>query len=92
MFELPDPVLSSAAAAAASEDSQSEEDVKCRLAIRGVILAFKSVPQLEKNVETCAVTVCDSEYKVKIQFNCRFKVTKTYTLPFIETESLKVKL
>jgi len=74
-----------------SEGSQAElEDLyKCRVAMRGVIVPFKAVPQLEKHVETCTFTVLEKDFKVRIQHQCRFLITKTYILPFIDTDTLK---
>ena len=66
-----------------------EDLYKCRVAMRGVIVPFKAVPQLEKHVETCTFTVLEKDFKVRIQHQCRFLITKTYILPFIDTDTLK---
>lgn len=61
------------------------------LRVQGVLVAFKSLNQLDKTVEDCHITACDKACQVTIRFQCRYRVTKTYTLPFIESESLKVR-
>ena len=71
------------------QSSEQDEDSKCRLSMKAMLMAFKSVNLLDKNVETCSIRISDRDYRVRIHFKCRFKVTKSYTIPFIETESLK---
>jgi len=88
-YNLPEEGSPSTPATSGSDDSQAEEGTKCRLALRSIMFAFKSVPQLEKNVETCHFDISDADCKVTIELRCRFKVTKTFVLPFIEAESLK---
>jgi hypothetical protein len=45
---------------------------------------------LDKTVESCTIAISDQESKTKIELRCKFSVVKTYTLPFIECESIKV--
>ena len=52
------------------------------------MIAFKSISQLEKTVESCLITFSSQDCKLKIRLMCRYKITKTYTLPFIESDSL----
>ena len=56
------------------------------------MIAFKSISQLEKTAESCLLSVCDTTSKLKICIICKYSVTKTYTLPFIESDSLMVKI
>ena len=62
--------------------SQSED--------QGILMVFRSVHVLEKTVESCLMRVSLKEAKTKIELRCKHSVIKTYTLPFIESESLKV--
>ena len=54
------------------------------------MIAFKSISQLEKTVESCLITACSEDCKLRIELKCKYNVTKTYTLPFIESDSLMV--
>ena len=56
------------------------------------MIPFKSISQLEKTVESCLITFSSQDCKLKIRLMCRYKITKTYTLPFIESDSLTVSL
>lgn len=67
---------------------QGLNDSKCRVTMRGIMIAFKSISQLEKTAESCLLSVCDTTSKLKICIICKYSVTKTYTLPFIESDSL----
>ena len=64
----------------------------CINVLQGIMVALKSISQLEKTAESCLITVCNKMCKLKIRMNCKYNVTKTYTLPFIESESLMVRV
>jgi len=66
----------------------SGDDSKCRVTMRGIMIAFKSIGQLEKTAESCLIAVCHQLNNLKIRIICKYNVTKTYTIPFIESESL----
>lgn len=51
-------------------------------------MVFKSLNILEKTAETCSIQVLPIESKVKMVLKCRFRVTKVYTFPFLESERL----
>ena len=53
-------------------------------------MAFKSLNALEKNVELAIIEILSEKAKVKIELQSRFSVVKSYTLPFLEAESVKV--
>ena len=56
------------------------------------MIAFKSIGQLEKTAESCMIAVCHQLNNLKIRIICKYNVTKTYTIPFIESESLLVSM
>lgn len=53
-------------------------------------MAFRSIGNMDKTVESCTISILASELKTKIELKCRFSAVKTYILPFIECESIKV--
>ena len=55
-------------------------------------MAFKSISALEKSVESACIEILPDIAKVRIELSCRFAVVKTYTLPFLESESVKVRI
>ncbi len=57
---------------------------------QSAVWAFKSVSQLEKAVESASIDIEAKEAKVKIKFRCKHSIVKTYTLNFLESESIKV--
>jgi hypothetical protein len=59
---------------------------------QAILMAFRSMGSLDKTVESCTISISDKLSKTKIELQCRNSVVKTYTLPFIECESIKVNL
>jgi hypothetical protein len=74
---------------AQNEIEEEEDGSKCKVAMKGAVWVFKSISQLEKTVETAEITLVPLESKLKVRLNCKFSVSKTYTLPFLECEPLK---
>jgi hypothetical protein len=54
-------------------------------------MVFRSLNVLEKTVESCIIHVLPGESKVRITLLCKFSVTKLYTLPFIEADTLQAE-
>ena len=57
--------------------------------MKGAVWVFKSISHLEKTVDSAELTLAPLESKLRARMNCRFSVSKTYSLPFLECEPLK---
>jgi hypothetical protein len=57
---------------------------------QAILMAFRSINALDKTVESCTITISAKDSKTRIELKCRYNVTKIYSLPFIECESIKV--
>lgn len=51
-------------------------------------MVFKSVNVLEKTVESCTLEVLPLESKIRVLLTCKYSVTRLYTFPFLESETL----
>ena len=71
-------------------DDPGGDKSKCKVAMKGAVWVFKSISHLDKTVESAELTLAPLEGKLKARMNCRFSVSKTYSLPFLECEPLKV--
>ena len=66
-----------------------DDKSKCKVSMKGAVWVFKSISHLEKTVESAELTLAPLESKLRARMNCRFSVSKTYSLPFLECEPLK---
>ena len=71
------------------DDDAGGERSKCKVAMKGAVWVFKSISHLEKTVDSAELTLAPLESKMRARMNCRFSVSKTYSLPFLECEPLK---
>ena len=71
------------------DDDAAGERSKCKVAMKGAVWVFKSISHLEKTVDSAELTLAPLESKLRARMNCRFSVSKTYSLPFLECEPLK---
>ena len=71
------------------DDDAGGERSKCKVAMKGAVWVFKSISHLEKTVDSAELTLAPLESKLRARMNCRFSVSKTYSLPFLECEPLK---
>lgn len=71
------------------EDDDEEGSSKCKVSMKAILMAFRSINVLDKTVESCLLRILANDAKLKVELRCRHSITKTYTLPFIECESLK---
>ena len=71
------------------DDESAGERSKCKVAMKGAVWVFKSISHLEKTVDSAELTLAPLESKLRARMNCRFSVSKTYSLPFLECEPLK---
>ena len=53
-------------------ETSSQNPSKCRLMMRSILMVFKNVNSLEKNVEKFTMQVFPKEFKVRVNLDCRF--------------------
>jgi len=63
---------------------------RCKLQLKSILLAFHSVVNTEKSVESCLIQFKQDSYQVFITRNCRYQVCQKYTLPTLEHDTLKI--
>lgn len=73
---------------AQSEDDEETDALKCRINMKSYLAAFRSLPCLRKQVETCLLQIEPSWLMIK--FRCHHNLIRTHRLPVIETETLQV--
>ncbi|EDO35859.1 predicted protein [Nematostella vectensis] len=71
------------------DSSQVDDMVKCKIAMKSCLSAFKSVNTLEKSVDKCQIDLSIKEARLVFLFYCKHGITKTYNLTFQECESLQ---
>ena len=57
--------------------------------MRGFLSAFKSLSNVEKNIEKFKLTLNGSEERLILHLYCKHSVTRNYVFSFIECETLK---
>jgi len=72
-----------------SQKTNADQDKRCKVMMRSLLLAFKSLHSLEKTVDSCTLEFCDSDCKLNITFNCRHSISKKFSLGLLECENLK---
>lgn len=71
------------------EDSEEEDLIKCKIATKSCLSAFKSMNTIEKTVDQCKIDLNVREARLVFLFYCRHGITKTYNLTFQECETLQ---
>lgn len=64
-------------------------DVKCKVSLKSWLLAFRSLPALDKFVESCLIDTKSVKDTLLVEFSCRKSLKKVYHLPFIENETVQ---
>eukprot|EP00088_Acartia_fossae_P037228 TRINITY_DN3839_c0_g1_i2.p1 TRINITY_DN3839_c0_g1~~TRINITY_DN3839_c0_g1_i2.p1 ORF type:complete len:460 (+),score=71.66 TRINITY_DN3839_c0_g1_i2:38-1417(+) len=73
------------------QDSESNP-LRCKLQLKSILLAFHSVVNTEKTVESCILEFKKDCYQVFITKNCRYQVCQKFTLPTLDHDTLKIDL
>lgn len=60
------------------------------LIFQSAVGIFKSINQVDRMVEAACIQIVPSESQVKIELRCKFNVTKSYVIPFLEADTVKV--
>jgi len=71
-----------------AKGSVMEED-RCKVMVRSLLLAFRSLSVLEKTVDSCTLDTGKEDCKLLISLNCRHSVTKQFNLGLVECEALR---
>lgn len=61
----------------------------CKVMVRSLLLAFRSLSTLEKTVESCTLRTDHVNCKLHVSFKCRHNVSKEFSLGLLEYESSK---
>ncbi|XP_048734416.1 cell cycle checkpoint control protein RAD9A-like [Ostrea edulis] len=70
--------------------SQDSEDViRCKIAMRSCLTVFKSMSNVEKTVEKCQITLNMQKARLIFKLYCKHGIVKTHNLAFIECETLQ---
>jgi len=72
-----------------SQDSPEEDLLKCKIAMKSCLSAFKSINTIEKTVDQCKIDLNIKEARLVFLLYCRHGITKTYNLTFQECETLQ---
>lgn len=70
-------------------DSEEEDLLRCKIAMKSCLSAFKSMNTIEKTVDQCKIDLNVREARLVFLFYCRHGITKTYNLTFLECETLQ---
>eukprot|EP00057_Strongylocentrotus_purpuratus_P003551 XP_003726880.1 PREDICTED: cell cycle checkpoint control protein RAD9A isoform X1 [Strongylocentrotus purpuratus] len=74
----------------ASQATQDgEETTRWRVTMKSCLAVFKSLSNLEKNVDRCNISLDTEDCRLVFQLHCRHGIVKTYNLVYQETETLQ---
>lgn len=73
--------------AGASKDNPGSEN--CKVMVRSLLLAFRSLSVLEKTVDTCCLQIDNTNCKLDVSFKCRHSVGKEFSLGLLEYENTR---
>ncbi|KAM9465079.1 cell cycle checkpoint control protein RAD9B isoform 2-T2 [Salvelinus alpinus] len=69
--------------------AQDSGTVKCKLVMKSVLPLFRCLATIERNVDSCQISINLPDNRVIFQFHCRHGITKTHNLGFQESEALQ---
>jgi len=76
-----------------SVDRGSGDDVgeegRCKVMVRSLLLAFRSLAVLEKTVESCSIETGAGQSKLVVGLNCRHSVAKQFSMALVECDTLR---
>ena len=64
------------------DKGNSMEEERCKVMVRSLLLAFRSLSVLEKTVESCSLET-GQDCKLMISLNCRHSVTKQFVMGLV---------
>jgi len=65
------------------------EEVRCKVMVRSLLLAFRSISVLEKTVEWCRLETGEVEDRLVLVLRCRHGVTRTFRVGLVECEPIQ---
>jgi len=68
-----------------SDDGPSDEN--CKVMVRSLLLAFRSLVTLDKTVDTCTLWIDNINSKLNVSFKCRHHIGKEFSLGLLEYEN-----
>jgi len=72
-----------------SSEMDGSEEERCKVMVRSLLLAFRSLSVLEKTVNSCTLETGMEECKLKVSLHCRHNVTKNFSLGLVECDPLR---
>ncbi|XP_031556937.1 cell cycle checkpoint control protein RAD9A-like isoform X2 [Actinia tenebrosa] len=72
-----------------TDESQAEDMLKCKIAMKSCLSAFKSMNTIEKSVDRCRIDLNVSKARLVFLLFCKHGITKTHNLTFQECETLQ---
>ena len=70
-------------------DGDGNDEEKCKVMVRSLLLAFRSLSVLEKTVDSCIWDTGSEECKLLVSLNCRHSVNKQFQLGLVDCEALR---
>lgn len=70
-------------------DQESDDAIRCKIAIKSCLTVFKSMSNVEKTVEKCQITLNVQKARLVFKLYCKHGIVKTHNLAFIECETLQ---
>ncbi|XP_062590579.1 cell cycle checkpoint control protein RAD9A-like [Saccostrea cucullata] len=67
----------------------SEDSIRCKIAMKSCLIVFKSMSNIEKTVEKCQITLNMQKARLIFKLYCKHGIVKTHNLAFIECETLQ---
>ncbi|XP_045171278.2 cell cycle checkpoint control protein RAD9A-like isoform X2 [Mercenaria mercenaria] len=67
----------------------SDDTLRCKIAMKSIMTVFRSLSSLEKSVERCKIRLNMKDSRLVFQLHCRHGIVKTHNLAFIECETLQ---
>ncbi|XP_022343172.2 cell cycle checkpoint control protein RAD9A-like [Crassostrea virginica] len=67
----------------------SDDGIRCKIAIKSCLTVFKSMSNVEKTVEKCQINLNVQKARLIFKLYCKHGIVKTHNLAFIECETLQ---
>ncbi|XP_027628006.1 cell cycle checkpoint control protein RAD9B [Tupaia chinensis] len=72
------------------DDNDTIVNLNCKMGMKSILLIFRCLTSLERNVEKCKIFTRSDKEKVVIQFFCRHGIKRTHNIYFQESRPLQV--
>jgi len=75
----------------AIEQTEAESEESCKVMVRGLLLAFKSLSTLEKTVESCVLETAPGQDSLSIILHCRHTINKHFQVTLMECDTQRAE-